>query len=98
MFIIFSANVAESNGLIIEQTSTVIPPVSKKLQAFSLQPSLELTLLLSELNELLKLQPVNVKKSTNETVGKTSTTQLRHSGADNKRQTTESLNETIEKH
>lgn len=53
----------ERNRLIIEQTYTVISPVSEKLQAFSLQPSLELALLLSELVEPLKLQPVNVRST-----------------------------------
>lgn len=53
----------ERNRLITEQTYTVISPVSEKLQVFSLQPSLELALLLSELVEPLKLQPVNVRST-----------------------------------
>lgn len=53
----------ERNRLITEQTYIVISPASEKLQVFSLQPSLELALLLSELVEPLKLQPVNVRST-----------------------------------
>lgn len=50
----------------------VVLPVLEKLQAFSLQPFLELALLPSELTELLKLQPESIKTSTDRTNGKDS--------------------------